>query len=95
MKLSTIYRKAALLQEKRIHAYPCWAIASVCRRSKHMWMVEGNPASEFTKVFSDGSPTGRSTKYQTARWESLDKGVMPHDFDVVALCFAAAIMEGK
>ena len=95
MKLSTIYRKAALLQEKRIHAYPCWAIASVCRRSKHMWMVEGNPASKFINIFSDNGPSQGSAKYQNARWESLDEGVMPHDFDVVALCFAAAIMEGK
>jgi len=95
MKLSTIYRRAAKKQEAKLYAYPCFAIADVCGGSLDMWKIEGTPAAKFTKVFSDGHPVFRSDKYTDARCHAHEKGVHPYDYDVIALCFAAAIMEGK
>ena len=95
MKLSTIYKRAAKLQEAETHAFPCWAIAAVCCGPKKMWMVERTPASKFTLLFSGDSQKLRGVKYVEARYNAREEGVHPHDFDVVALCLAAAIMEGK
>ena len=95
MKLSTIYRKAAKLQEAESYGFPCWAIAAVCGGLFDMWEIEGTPAAKFTRVFSAGSPMFRSDKYTEARCHAHEEGVHPYDYDVIALCFAAAIMEGK
>jgi len=95
MKLSTIYRKAAKLQEAKSYSFPCWAIADVCGGLVDMWKIEDTPAAKFTRVFSDGFPMFRSDKYIEARYYAREEGVHQYDFDVVALCFAAAIMEGK
>ena len=95
MKLSTIYKRAAKLQEAGMYEYPCWAIASACGGAKSMWMVESTPASKFTRVFSGESPKLRSVKYVEARYNAREEGIHPHDFDVVALCLAAAVVEGK
>jgi len=95
MKLSTIYRKAAKLQEDKSYGFPCWAIAAVCDGSKNMCVIEGTPAAKFTRVFSAGSPTFRSYNYIETRCHAHEEGVHPYDYDVIALCFAAAIMEGK
>ena len=95
MKLSTIYRRAAKLQEAKSYGFPCFAIAAVCDRSKNMGMVARTPAAKFTRVFSAGSQMLRSYNYIEARYHARVEGVHPQDYDVIALCFAAAIMEGK
>ena len=95
MKLSMIYRKAAKRQEAEPDDYPCWAIADACDGTRNMWVIEGTPAAKFTKVFSTGSPESRSAEYISARYDAHEEGVQLQDYDVVALCFAAAIMEGK
>jgi len=98
MKLSTIYRKAAEIQESwAMYAYPCWAIASVTEEDDRSWREEGTPAAEFTKLMASGGPKTRSNRYLVARDKAEADGVDIQDFDVVALCFAAAIMkaEGK
>jgi len=96
MKLSTIYRKAAKLQEDKSYGFPCWAIDAVCGGPiLHMWVIEGTPAAKFTKVFFTGSLGSRSGKYTEARCHAHEEGVHPYDYDVIALCFAAAVMEGK
>ena len=95
MKLSTIYRRAANQQEAKLHGYPCFAIINVCCGSANTCVIEGTPAAKFTRVFSAGSPMSRSYNYIEARYHARVEGVHPYDYDVIALCFAAAIMEGK
>ena len=95
MKLSTIYRKAAKLQEDKSYGFPCWAIAAACGSLINIWATEGTPAAKFTRVFSGGPPKFRNDKYIEARCHAHEEGVHPYDYDVIALCFAAAIMEGK
>ena len=95
MKLSTIYRRAAKLQEAESYGFPCSAIADVCGGTRNMWVIEGTPAAKFTKMFSTRSPKLRSAEYINERYDAHEEGVNPYDYDVIALCFAAAIMEGK
>ena len=95
MKLSKIFKDAASLQESKVcFNFPCWAISRVSGKGEDSWTCEGSTASEFTKVFSNKrSPRARANDFFAARVQT--DCVWPRDYDIMALCFAAAIMEAE